>query len=56
MKKWQCKLCGFVYDEVLGLPEEGVAPGTTWDLIPDSWVCPDCGAAKSEFQMLELIS
>jgi rubredoxin len=54
MKKWQCMLCGFVYDEVLGLPEAGIAPETPWQLIPDNWVCPDCGAAKSDFQMLEV--
>jgi rubredoxin len=54
VKKWQCLNCGFVYDEVLGLPEEGIAPGTRWEDIPESWVCPVCGAAKSDFEMVEV--
>lgn len=52
MKKWQCVVCGFVYDEVLGLPEEGIAPGTAWEDIPDEWECPDCGVAKADFEMV----
>jgi len=51
MKKWQCVVCGFVYDEALGLPEEGFAPGTRWEDIPDDWECPDCGVAKADFEM-----
>jgi rubredoxin len=54
MKKWRCLVCDFVYDEAKGLPEEGIAPGTAWEDIPDSWTCPDCGAAKSDFQMEEI--
>ncbi len=54
MKKWQCVVCGFIYDEALGLPEEGIAAGTTWDSIPDDWECPDCGVAKADFEMMEL--
>lgn len=52
MKKWICTICGFVYDEAKGLPEEGIAPGTRWDDIPDDWICPDCGASKSDFTMI----
>jgi rubredoxin len=52
-KKWQCFFCGFVYDEALGLPDEGIAPGTSWENIPDDWKCPACGTAKAEFLMLE---
>jgi rubredoxin len=51
VKTWQCKVCGFVYDEARGLPHEGIAPGTPWHAIPDDWACPDCGLAKSEFDM-----
>jgi rubredoxin len=51
MKIWTCKVCGFVYDEALGLPEEGIAPGTPWKMIPEDWACPDCGLAKCEFDM-----
>lgn len=52
-RKWQCVLCGFIYDEALGLPDEGIAPGTRWPDVPDSWVCGDCGATKGEFQMVQ---
>ena len=54
MKKWQCMLCGFVYDEAEGWPEDNIAPGTAWEDVPDSWLCPDCGASKDEFEMVEL--
>ena len=54
MKEWQCTICGFVYDESEGLPEEGMAPGTRREDIPEDWVCPDCGAAKSDFEMIEI--
>ena len=54
MKKWQCMVCGFIYDEELGLPEEGIAPGTRWDEIPEDWSCPDCGVNKEDFEMIEL--
>ncbi len=50
-RKWQCQLCGFLYDEALGMPEEGIAPGTRWEDIPATWTCPDCGAGKEEFVM-----
>ena len=42
-RTWMCVVCGFIYDEAEGLPEEGIAPGTRWEDIPDDWVCPDCG-------------
>ncbi|MCP1572945.1 rubredoxin [Herbaspirillum rubrisubalbicans] len=54
MKKWQCIFCGFVYDEALGIPNEGVAPGTTWADFPEDWMCPECGATKADFQMIEI--
>lgn len=54
MKKWICTVCGFVYDEAEGIPEEGIVPGTAWDDIPDDWVCPDCGASKEDFEMIPL--
>ena len=54
MKKWQCMVCGFIYDEELGLPEEGISPGTHWDEIPEDWSCPDCGVSKEDFEMIEL--
>jgi rubredoxin len=48
---WQCQLCAFVYDEAKGMPAEGVAPGTRWEDVPDTWTCPDCSASKSDFVM-----
>jgi rubredoxin len=54
MKTYECIVCGFVYREADGLPEEGIAPGTRWDEIPDSWRCPDCGMAKADFTMVLL--
>lgn len=53
-KIWQCTLCAFIYDEALGLPDEGIAPGTRWEDIPEDWECPDCGISKSGFDMIEV--
>ena len=52
-RRWECVICGFIYDEAKGLPEEGIKAGTGWEDIPDTWTCPDGGAAKSDFQMVE---
>jgi len=46
-------VCGFIYDENEGLPDEGFPPGTKWEDIPDDWVCPDCGASKADFEQIE---
>lgn len=54
MKKWQCQFCSFEYDESLGLPDHGIAAGTRWEDVPSDWSCPDCGASKSDFQMIEV--
>ena len=54
MRKWQCLVCGFIYEEELGLPDEGIAPGVSWDEIPDDWMCPDCGVGKEDFEMVEI--
>ena len=50
-RTWMCVVCGFIYDESAGLPEEGIAPGTRWEDIPDTWTCPDCGVTKDDFDM-----
>ena len=52
MRKWQCLVCGYIYDESVGEPEEGIAAGTRWEDIPDDWVCPDCGVGKHDFEMV----
>ncbi|MBU3567160.1 rubredoxin [Polynucleobacter sp. UK-Pondora-W15] len=54
MKTWQCIVCGFIYDEALGLPEDGIAAGTAWSDIPENWECPDCGVAKADFEMVQV--
>ena len=50
MQKYVCKLCGWVYDPADGDPDSGIAPGTKFEDIPADWVCPVCGAAKSDFE------
>ena len=52
MKKWKCIVCGFIYDEALGLPDEGIAAGTKWQDNPENWSCPDCGVVKMDFEMM----
>ena len=42
-------MCGWIYDEALGVPEEGIAPGTAWEDIPEDWACPVCGSRKKRF-------
>lgn len=49
LEKYRCKICNYIYDPTIGDPDGGIAPGTPFEKIPDSWVCPICGAAKSEF-------
>lgn len=53
-KIWLCVLCGFVYQEHEGFPEEGIAPGTRWEDVPADWICPECGGSKSDFEMTEI--
>lgn len=53
-RKWMCVVCGFIYDEALGLPDEGIEPGTRWADVPETWTCPDCGATKDDFEMIEI--
>lgn len=50
---WECLTCGFRYDEKLGLPADGIAPGTPWQQLPDDWTCPDCSAPKSDFHVID---
>jgi len=53
MAKYECTVCGYIYDPAVGDPDGGVAAGTPFEKIPDGWVCPVCGAAKSEFKKVE---
>lgn len=50
MDKYVCQVCGYVYDPAVGDPDNGVEPGTTFEELPDDWVCPVCGAAKDQFE------
>ena len=50
MKKFECTVCGFVYDEATGDPDNGIAPGTKWEDLPDDYTCPLCGVGKEDFQ------
>lgn len=50
MDKWECLVCGYVYDPAEGDPDSGIAPGTSFEALPDDWVCPDCGAGKDMFE------
>jgi rubredoxin len=50
MRKFECTACGYIYDEALGDPDNGIAPGTKWEDLPDDWVCPLCGVGKEEFE------
>ena len=53
-RAWQCRTCGYIYDEAEGDPDEGLAPGTRWEDIPADWSCPACGTPKSDFDMVEI--
>ena len=50
MTKYKCVLCGWIYDPAVGDPDTGVEPGTSFDDLPDDWVCPECGAGKEDFE------
>ena len=50
MKRYVCTVCGWVYDEAQGLPEEKIAPGTAFGDLPDDFVCPVCGVGKEDFE------
>lgn len=54
MNKYECIVCGFMDDEAVGLPDDGIAPGTRWEEIPSDWACPDCGTAKEDFVMVRI--
>lgn len=53
MQKYECTVCGFVYDPEQGDPDGGIEPGTPFEDTPDDWICPVCGAEKSQFEVVE---
>ena len=54
MKQYMCVICGYIYDEAKGIPDEDIAPGTRWEDVPLNWQCPECGAGKEDFEMVEI--
>jgi rubredoxin len=52
-QKWRCIACGYIYDPAKGDPDGGIAPGTTFEQIPDDWVCPQCGVGKDMFEAVD---
>jgi rubredoxin len=54
MKTYICIVCGFVYDEAVGRPEDGIVAGTLWVDVHETWTCPDCGVAKADFEVVEV--
>jgi rubredoxin len=53
MEKWECQVCGYIYDPDVGDPDNGVEAGTSFEDIPEDWVCPQCGASKDEFEAVK---
>ncbi|MBS3970233.1 MAG: rubredoxin [Clostridia bacterium] len=53
MDKWECIICGYIYDPEVGDPDNDVDPGTAFESIPEDWVCPECGAGKEDFEKAE---
>ena len=53
-KKYECVICGFIYDEEQGWPDDGIEPGTKWEDVPEDWECPDCSISKYDFEMVEV--
>jgi rubredoxin-NAD+ reductase len=53
MRKWECIVCGWVYDEAVGAPDSGIPAGTRWEDVPEDFLCPDCGVGKEDFELLE---
>jgi rubredoxin len=53
MKRYKCDVCEYVYDPAVGEPEQGIAPGTPFEELPDDFQCPECGVGKEDFSPLE---
>jgi rubredoxin len=53
-KVWMCMMCGTVYDPARGDPKAGIEPGTAFEELPEDWTCPACGAARTDFELVEI--
>ena len=54
MDKYECTVCGYIYDPAEGDPDNGIDPGTKFEDLPDDWVCPVCGATKDQFERVQI--
>jgi len=52
MAKYKCTVCGYIYDPQIGDPTQNIAAGTAFEILPDAWICPDCGVGKDMFEKL----
>jgi rubredoxin len=52
MEKWECTVCGWIYDPAKGDPSQGISPGTAFEDLPEDWLCPECGAPKDMFELV----
>lgn len=52
MDKYRCLVCSYIYDPAIGDSTQGIAPGTAFENLPDTWVCPECGVDKSQFEKI----
>jgi rubredoxin len=53
MQKYRCVVCGYIYDPDIGEPDNGILPGTRFEALPDTYVCPVCGAPKDQFEKVD---
>ena len=53
-KTWLCVVCGLIYDEARGWPDDGIVAGTRWEDVPADWKCPECKVGKEDFEMLDI--
>lgn len=53
MDKYRCTVCSYIYDPAIGDVDNGIIPGTKFEDLPDSWICPECGVGKDEFEKIE---
>ena len=51
-RKYECVICGFIYDEAGGVRDDGILPGTRWEDLAEEWECPDCGISKADFDLM----
>ncbi|MCQ2207064.1 MAG: rubredoxin [Paludibacteraceae bacterium] len=51
MQKYECDVCGWIYDPEVGVPEAGIAPGTPFEELPEDFECPMCGVGKDQFSV-----